>query len=167
MTRAHVQEHAGRWLKHLPHAENTTSLCEKVRGGETDRQTEMTSCHGFFLHVQWDVVYSCRAASVGCTVAESAPWWITGPNSRQFLCLNTSEHPEKLAKQSMDVAAGGCHVEEVKGLKEQRLKHLFHQAREKRSRYLWWWRLTLNQIQQIANKDAAFVPHLHYIRKQC
>lgn len=39
------QEQGGRWLKHLPHAENTTSLCEKVkerekRGGETDRQTD-------------------------------------------------------------------------------------------------------------------------------
>lgn len=59
-------------------SENTTCLCEKVRdkreeGRQTDRQTEMTSRHGFFLHVQGVVGYSCRAASDGCTVAESAP----------------------------------------------------------------------------------------------
>lgn len=137
---------------------------QSVREGERerkerkgDRQTEMTSWHGFFFQVQWGVGYSCRATSVCCAVAESAPWWNTDPNSRQFLCLNTSEeHPEKLANQSM---VGQLVDVMWKKWEHQNIKHLFHQR-------LWWWRLALNQIQQIASKDAVFVPHLPYIRKQ-
>lgn len=133
---------------------------QSVREGERerkerrgDRRTEMTSWHGFFLHVQWDVGYSCRAASVGYTVAESAPWWITGPNSRQFLCLNTSEeHPEKPTDGCWWMSCGRS-----EGTNRAKAQTSGKEPGGEGS----------HQIQQIASKDAVFVPHLPYIRKQC